>query len=673
MPLFQYTQGNLATLGYSPSATLNPYKYFADGLGKNGDLWTFLKNTPGQFGVFGSGIICTRNYYLRFPNSKSVKFGYAIVANWEAPDVHPSNAPEAVACSVVDSSDVYYVSPTTKGGNLILDISVWDWGSAVSSAGMMEDYKIFVESTVLSSVHQFSTGEMTPVGGDENYSTYHVEIPADNILSPDGNEYWVIVEQTGFDYTNEFGVTNLAGNDALAALFRYELYVSSGQTNPTVTSIEPDHADQHSFVSDAVISGTNFVNVTSVRLEKGADIIEADTFTVDSATQITADFDLMGYPYGLYDVVVEVQGGLIGKLADGFEIILKCGTTSPSLDNVYALSPNTNSNYLCAILNAGPYEGYTIYSETNTNVYRVFNHMTQANNTPITDWTAFQAWGNPLVLEIANENGLAIVCSAYVRQYWQVLSQTTGAVKQTLSVGYDSGTVGDFDGNDDFWGIAVRRPNPGLPDVYEYYLQHWAYTGSASNPYTFDEEMDVTSLFRDEMSATSKWEVFGDLVMDPGGDYCYVLTGELGTDPHKVDKLDLTGSVPTIVASYSFAGEGLRDDGQIDIARSYAVKMELDISDPNLIPCRLVVAGTQFAESGNTRYLNIYRFDGDLNLFDKATYEYNIASGDARIFYGMALDMENKVIVHLTQITSTSFPPPLYPGYYGISKLPADW
>ena len=102
MPLLQYTQGKLATSGFNGTATLNAYKYFADGLGANQDLWTWLNANSGQHGVFSSGTTNTRNYYLRFPTAKGVKFGYAILANWEAPNVHPSNAPEAVGCSVVD-------------------------------------------------------------------------------------------------------------------------------------------------------------------------------------------------------------------------------------------------------------------------------------------------------------------------------------------------------------------------------------------------------------------------------------------------------------------------------------------------------------------------------------------------------------------------------------------
>ena len=83
----------------------------------------------------------------------------------------------------------------------------------------MEDYKLFIESPVLSAVHEFGTIEMTPIGGGEHFSTYQVDIPADNVTSGDGTEYWVIVEQKGRDYTNDFGVSNLAGTDPLAGDF----------------------------------------------------------------------------------------------------------------------------------------------------------------------------------------------------------------------------------------------------------------------------------------------------------------------------------------------------------------------------------------------------------------------------------------------------------------------
>jgi hypothetical protein len=243
MSLLQYTQGKMATPGFAGTATLCPYKYYADGLGKDDDLWEWLNDpsNTNQYGVFSAGQANTRNYYLRFPSGKGVVYGYAVIASWKGSDPtdHPANAPEAVALRVADNSTVYYENPGSKGGSLIFDIAVWDWDSQ-PSGGVMQDYKLFVESTVLGSVHEFDASEMTPIGGGEHYSTYHVEIAADNITSPDDNEYWVIAECADENYSNEFGVHNAAETEPLAAFFRYGLPVSPEPSDQVVCDIEID-------------------------------------------------------------------------------------------------------------------------------------------------------------------------------------------------------------------------------------------------------------------------------------------------------------------------------------------------------------------------------------------------------------------------------------------------
>jgi hypothetical protein len=267
MPLFQYTQGKVATPGYNPTATLCPYKYFADNLNKNDDLWTWLNDPSNEnpTGVFGAGQANTRNYYLRFPNSKGVKFGYAVVATWKgtAPEDHPANAPEAIALNVVDNSNIYYKDSSTNGGNLILDLSIWDWDSIVVG-GVMEDYKLIIESTVLSAPYQFLAADMTPIGGGENYSTYHIEIPADNVMKADGNEYWVIAECANLNYSNDFGVPNDASTDPLAAFFRYPIETGSAvppvaiakiASSPPYTSCQAVHfMDDGSYDPDGTIT-----------------------------------------------------------------------------------------------------------------------------------------------------------------------------------------------------------------------------------------------------------------------------------------------------------------------------------------------------------------------------------------------------------------------------------
>lgn len=61
--LFGYTQGSLATSDYSEDLTsrLNPYKYFANDLPADGDLWDFLINTTnrGRFSTGSTVRICS--------------------------------------------------------------------------------------------------------------------------------------------------------------------------------------------------------------------------------------------------------------------------------------------------------------------------------------------------------------------------------------------------------------------------------------------------------------------------------------------------------------------------------------------------------------------------------------------------------------------------------------
>jgi hypothetical protein len=491
-----------------------------------------------------------------------------------------------------------------------------------------------------------------------------IEIPNCHPDSQNDQELLITLETDG-DYANS-GAGVHYPSDPLSAFFLHYTSVSGIPAEaPTVISIVPDHAFQHTLVSGAIIAGTNFSSIASVRLEKGAAVINATTFTVDSVTQIKADFDIDSADIGKYDVVVRNSGGLTGKLVQGFEVLLQCGTTAPSYDKAYTLDHYLNTNWVSGILTAGPYKGYSIFPECNivTGGYRVFDHMTQANGTTVISWPSFGAYGNAFIIEGASHNGLMIVFSPYFSNYLQVVNQTTGALVQNMPDGHGFEPCGGFDGNDDFWSIALQDVSP---NVYDYYLQHWTYnSGSPSSPYSLAKEWNVNSLFRDDVPGQTI-ETYGDLVLTPDAHYCFVLTGNAGGDDHKVDKVDLTGTSPVIVASHSFAGENLDGDSQYDDGQSRSVKMELDTSNSDYIPCRLVVAGSKY--SGSSYYINIYRFDTDLNLLGKSSAPYDISTGGLHKWYGFCLDPENKVLVHLTEYIFTGSIT-----YYGISKLPTDW
>ncbi len=227
MPLFLYTQGKYASPGFQGTATLCPYKYFADELGENESLTEWLNGNPDKHGVFSAGSTNKRDYKLRFPKAKPVTYGYAVVANWVGPNPedHPANAPEAIGCASEQGGTVYYVDPDTWGGEIALTLDIYDWGAHELSV-TMEDYQIYIESDALTSVYPFNSTDMTPIDGGDNYSTFSVEITADNLSSVVGHEYWVIVECADEDYSNEFDVINDAWNDPLAAFFRFDLEVA---------------------------------------------------------------------------------------------------------------------------------------------------------------------------------------------------------------------------------------------------------------------------------------------------------------------------------------------------------------------------------------------------------------------------------------------------------------
>ena len=220
--MFGYTEGAFGSSGFSPTATLMPYKYFADGITVADDPFEFLLANAGDNGVFASGSTNTRNYYLEFPlPTPGATFGYVILANWEDPATHPSNAHEAVACSVTITDNIYYVDGTNNGGNLILDFDLYCWEDQPSA--------IFIESQdVLSAVYELTPTEMMGTGGGLNYSTYNVEITADDVTFNSATEgdgdFWIIAEADGYDYQND-GMNPTGPSDTLAAFFRYDLFI----------------------------------------------------------------------------------------------------------------------------------------------------------------------------------------------------------------------------------------------------------------------------------------------------------------------------------------------------------------------------------------------------------------------------------------------------------------
>ena len=245
-----YTTGTIAFDTEDCGGTFNPYIYYADDLGVNDNLYDWLLANEALDGRFTAGATLTRRMVFNFPiPNPGINFGYAFMCNWEA-IATVTHTPEAVASDVQVTDDVYF-DGSIGGGNLILDISLFGWDEVPSS--------ITVESTVLSAIYVLSASEMTPTASGDNWATWHVEIPADDVTAIDGQEFWVIAEYAGYNYLNPFGIQNDAGFDTLAAGFRYDLTVSDTPFNlpPEITDgvtgdaeVYPTDTDEYTVTAD---------------------------------------------------------------------------------------------------------------------------------------------------------------------------------------------------------------------------------------------------------------------------------------------------------------------------------------------------------------------------------------------------------------------------------------
>ena len=310
------------------SATLNPFKYYATGLGAHDDLWDYLTEQESYDGLFTDS---PRWMQLEFPLPyPALRFGYAVVVAWEdqgeeGPYI-PYHRTEAIACSASSQSDVWYDAATgNSGGDLILDINLYSWD--------LQPDKIIIESTVLNDPEEFDYAAYSAYGG-KNYSTWHVEVPSDEITSTGGQEFWVIAEYSDYDYKN--GMDLPSPDDPLAAFFRYGLYVAPEEPpyvpDVIVTSVDGFDGDGTLAYLEPYlgisVSGQNFlgsfIDAAQVQFihHDSSSTIFATNVDVLSGTQITCDVDFSsGATYGSYDVKVINEDLTNGK---GMDMLSVC-------------------------------------------------------------------------------------------------------------------------------------------------------------------------------------------------------------------------------------------------------------------------------------------------------------------------------------------------------------
>jgi len=199
--IFGYTPGALAP-PIQPSATVNPYKYFADGLAPDAPMSELDTSKRGFFSTLPG--VNTRRYEIQFEmgSGKPVfHFQYAIDASWTKPDPaykpnYPpeafpltANCPEAFMVDVTDAgSTAWWQADDDFGGELVLEIAVSDWQGPENPGGSLgEVSEIWLESPILGgAVEVLGTGKVTSLEA----LTFKVEITLGNLqLTKAGTEY----------------------------------------------------------------------------------------------------------------------------------------------------------------------------------------------------------------------------------------------------------------------------------------------------------------------------------------------------------------------------------------------------------------------------------------------------------------------------------------------------
>lgn len=247
--IFGFKEGLLGKKGGAGvfTATLNGYKYFADGLAPKQKVWEMPANKRG---VFSAGASNRRYYEISFGAKQSdfLKFQYAIDASWinpskpnpESPMDFPisANAPEGCAISVnIVENVMWWLSGIGKGGHVDLEIKVYTWRPS-------EIKEVIIDAPGITGIPVKATVVPGSGGGpnEPTYSTYTVELLPDALKSS-GNKDCLVTVKTDKKYTQD-GMTVFFGpsSSRVSLYHRFNIlinYIPPVKWKPVATSTLP--------------------------------------------------------------------------------------------------------------------------------------------------------------------------------------------------------------------------------------------------------------------------------------------------------------------------------------------------------------------------------------------------------------------------------------------------
>ena len=659
--LFGYTKGVLGFDVY-PTATLNGYKYYASAFDYDEPVWTLDPSTRGSFEV-GSGVL-SRPMFIQFRmdgDTPDFTFNYAIDTSWDLPD--PGGAPEyppdsypltanmneAYCVSVLQTeSTAWWESPNIYGGEINMDIRVYDWQAMGNPEGVPGEINgIWIESPMLMApLDVLPTATVLPDGPTS--SVYQVTLGNLSLTHSGDEELLVTVEAS-----DEFGYQPQVANGdqfdfpsgPLGSYFLTSVYIMDEpvmQHSPVVISIDPNTGQSGDQLVDVLVEGMFFQSGAQVELrslENGT--VEFDNEIMGGAgTQITSDLDLTLVHDGIYDVAVINPDLEDGILENGF--IVDCADGIHDYDAKYLLTDGISWIKNCqkgdiAILETGNYAGQCVMKRDRdvigdyTGYYILFD-PDNPSDAPVTEYFTLPGShdgsefyvGMTAAIDQNPANAHLGVVNGRMFDTVQIIDEDGNLIDSVVVETTPDAYPGkysvipaiDFDRDGDLWLVTdLRGEYPGQPqEILDPVWQLRHYELQESAPYYVENLADRLELNSDLTVTYPYGTDVCDLVADIAISYsedCMILYA-WSTWGEIFVKYDISQSPPMwVMEADLYPGSG----SVCSHPYSGATRMDIDFdhTDLSVENCRLMV---MYQTWDGEVHVHLMRLDTDLNVLN---------------------------------------------------------
>jgi len=642
--IFGYTEGAKSIPGFYADSTINGYKYFSDSLDSEAGLDELDLDSRGTFGTDPG--INTRRYEIQFPLNPSTgnpdfRFNYAITASYAGPiseddpdypiEVFPeeANLAEPFMLMVEDNgSTAYYENETTYGGDIRLNIEVFDWQFATASTVGEEVPAIQVKSDIFPASGTYDIPWNDAIPGSTAYS-YIFPVNIEDVIPSGVNGQEIFIRAMSFEpNTYAPDIPGLTGFDYpdYAELCAFTIFEAP------IASLGPQD-DNPPEVGEIIGPDLLFVDETAVyELTYATDPEDGTNLTIlwDNDGDLDFDDDIDGDDTNLFaDLNFPVEGWtqVVARAVDSgglhtdsapFDVYVDdCPDEIHSVQTLHHMNDAPSANYTkldSAFMTVGEYAGFALI-QTNHDEIRLYDVTQSGSWDGIPFITIEKTYSDDRVftIDVDDFSGRVVIslmnnAEILDPSLFQVYS-VNGAYLAEFSVGENREVCAiDTDDNGDIW-IATWENGTNASR-----FQHYVYQEDA--PFYVEDEAD-SCLISDEFPENNQMfdltisytldriyamrGNYGDTSYAPYGEiYCWDMEPDgILTLNEEIQDLEV---FPEMISGAYTLYHGRLVDCDIDIDHSYETSEF----------CRLVLMANRHGAPGH--YLAV--LDSDLNFID---------------------------------------------------------